>query len=408
MSCKSILENLCQIFPENKYFDVKIVGGAMHSLLFDKYKSDDVDLHFIPKKKLRDPYNELIKCFENMPDPFDQNNIRKSLLSNYKNYSCVLDHLLTDKSAYRFIRNINVELGNPMILRDVDLADKYFMIMNEISNKMSIIRSFRNYSHVPLLFTKDAYNLLKLGNFDNFIKFTMKRTYNKTEIIQIEHNFRGTIEEIFNALVNTNDSYFKWLGYCKWCNALFHNVNIQTKLKVDTNRKHILSVTIDKKFQSIELDIEHMRWYFRASDVRESLILALMTFHVNPQPHFGAIIDSSLYTPVHLSDEYKNERLRMYYNTSRVFQQINKIGFDTSQAYTRELIMRSLPYCDTKNLNDEKFRRISARIKDLAPELQACDDIKKMYQEIKALENVEKAISKKRLVCSLKRTHEDR
>ena len=401
----SILENLCQIFPENKYFDIKIVGGAMHSVLFENYKSDDVDLHFIPKKKLWSPYKELIDCFKNMQDPFDQDNIRKTLAFNYNEYNSVLNRILTDKSAYKFTRNINVELGNPMILCDVDLSHKYFMIMNEISNKMTITRSFKNYSHVPFIFTKDAYNLLKLGNFDNFIKFTMKRTYDKTEIVPIEGKFSGTIEEMFNALVNTTDPYFKWLGYCKWCNALFHNVKIQAKLKVDTNRKHILSVTIDKKYQSIELDIEHMRWYFLASDVRESLILALMTFHVNPKPHFGAIIDSSLYTPVHLSDEYKNERLRMYYDKNRVFQQINKIGFDTSQAYARELIMRSLPYCDIKNLNDEKFRRISARIKDLDPKLQACDDIKKKHQDIKALAKVEKAISKKRLVCSLKRTY---
>jgi hypothetical protein len=406
---EAVLSNLCQIFPENKDFDIKIVGGAMHSLLFPDYKSGDVDLHFIPKKNKWEPYKELVDCFNNMKDPFVESEVQKTLEYNSQVYFETLNRLVPlppqAPPQAKFNRKMHVMMGNPMIVREVDLADSYFLIMQEITLQMTIDPV--NSINVPMIFTLDAYHTLLRRNYEKFIAMAFRtKEYSTTVKIQIDKNNSWTVKEMFDILSNTQDVNARWLGYCKWCNGAFHNPILHDQLKLDPNRKFILSVVIEKNYQSIELDRDHLHWFFRECDMREALILALLTFHNEPQPHFDAIIDSSLYTPVHLSDPYKMERLRMYYTGVPTDNMLHKINFDTSQAYARELLMRSLPYCHFNNFTDAKFKKIISRIKDLGiDDFNVCTDTKNIYDSIMRLAKLENTISQKKYVCSLKRSN---
>ena len=401
-----ILDNLCQFFPKNKDFDVKIVGGAMHSLLFNNYKSSDVDLHFVPKKHNLKPYKELIECCKNMKDPFDDNNVRQTLADNYYTYTKLIDRIATTVSApEKFSRKTHVVSGNPIVLHDVHLANSYFLIMQEITKQITIDPV--DSKNVPVIFTLDAYHTFMQRDFNKFIEMTFINDYSKTAKITIDKNNIWTVSEMFNILLNTPDVYARWSGYCKWCNGAFHHPTLHSQLKLDPNRKFILSAVIEKNYQSIELDGDHFGLFFEKCDIREGLLLPVLTFHSNPNPHFGAIIDSALCTPLHLSDAYKMERLRMYYTgvPAVTKNMIRKISFDTSQAYARELLMRVLLFCDLNNFRDEKFKKIYSRIVDLseATNPQVCTESKRIYDSIMRLQKVEKAISKKKYVCSLKR-----
>jgi hypothetical protein len=403
---KEVLQHMCRTSipdPDNT-LKIRVVGGAMHSILFPEYISCDVDIHFVPTNV--DIYKPLIDVLQNQEDPFANDNasindIQHKLEENAQSYTKILAEML---QSSRFIRDLAARAGNDMVKHEMTLAHAFFTRMKSFDvGFQNGFKHGEDVQYVPQVFTLDAFDLFMKSDFPGFARLCLKK---------VPDDVLYSFKHIFDSLAAEPNEYVKWFRYCVWCNDLYHNgvkdIQGSHMYLLPSSKRHILSATLENRYQSIELNERFMHLVFIASDARSSLLLSLLVFKTNPRPHFDVIIDAGLYTPLHASDPYTHERIRMYYGNDVKTSNSKALDLDTSQAYARELIMRSIPLC--KKTHDDKFQRMFSRINDLegvkvegaADTPEKCQAfLKNAYTNIKNLARIEQRLSQtSKSVCT--------
>lgn len=404
---KEVLHHMCRTSSQdpNNTLKLRVVGGAMHSILFPDYVSCDVDIHFVPTNI--DVYKPLIDALRNQEDPFANENasisdIHHKLDENAQSYN---EMVLQQVKTAQPIRDIALRAGNDMVKYEITLAHAFYAHMKAFDvGFQNGFKHGEDVRYVPRIFTLDAFDLFLKRDFPGFARLCLRVPDDQPRVLD-------SFKHIFDSLAAEPDEYIKWYRYCVWCNDLYHNgvpdIQGSHMYLLPSSKRHILSTTLQNRYQSIELNERFLHLVFIASDARSSLLLSLLVFKTSPRPHFDVIIDAGLYTPLHASDSYTHERIRMYYGSDGTDSNSKALNFDTSQAYARELIMRSIPLC--KNTHDDKFQRMFSRINDLGGvEVEAADTpekcqafLKNAYANIKSLARIEQRLSQNRKsVCN--------
>ena len=396
VSSTDILNHLCTIKWDNNDFFIRLVGGALHSILFPEYKSCDVDLHFVTVMKVEyTQYKCILESFEKMHDPFirdDKDEIKKIIKQNHEYFNEVLKICLGAENKNKFIGQLT---NHYIIKQEISFAKSYFKIMDTISKGFNNFKFDNSFNNMPNIYTKEAY--------DEFDTCSYKYdAYIKMCIIQPAWILPNIIIALNSIKKETEgDKYKRWNLYNKFCYKLYHEHNIF--LILHPNKKHMLTISYNRYF-SIELDESNAELQFFTNKPDQIYIIAIAVFKtVSNKPVWDVIIDSGLHTPLTCNnDQYLIEKHRMYFSgKSSNDPDKDNLLYDTSESYIKELYMRAIENEKNKNKLERIVNRLSSVKKKRSPKSPPLKKVKynDMLVKFSELQSINRQMNTRK-ICS--------